>query len=47
VPSPNGESLATWKPPFSPYTMHYAQGCTSALAVDEKNRTPISTISHF
>jgi hypothetical protein len=25
VRNPNGKSLATWKPPSSPCTMHYAQ----------------------
>jgi hypothetical protein len=48
--SPNGESLATWKPPFSPCTKRYAQGYTSALAVNEKNPTPtsnhISSLAH-
>jgi hypothetical protein len=42
VRSPSGESLATWKLPFSPCTMRYAQGCTAALAVNEKNPTPTS-----
>jgi len=44
VRSPNGESLATWKPPFSPCTMRYAQGCTSALAVCEKTQPRLATI---
>jgi hypothetical protein len=47
VQSPNGKSLATWKPLFSACTTHYAQRCGSSLAVNEKRPTPISTISHF